>query len=412
MPIRCSRRPACSAPPVPPAPGARVWQFWFWPPPWSRSAWNSRPAARPGRRALVGALLCAALLTLAAATPADPSAGITPAWTEALLMAAIGAIGFVLLESLGQSAAREAEPTRRLASAAPTVDSLTQLPTRVYFEDRLAAAATKADANASRLALLFIDLDGFKPVNDTYGHSIGDLVLEQVGQRLKAMSRGKDVVARVGGDEFLLLLTNVQATESVAQVASRLIQGLSHALRRRRSRGDDLVLGRHRDVPGRLQPRQADRPRRRGHVRLQARRRIEPLLLLAGDGRRRGGPVHAAARPAQGDRGQGVRALLPAEDRCQERQGDRRRGAAALEASDQRRAAAERLHSDRRALRADRQHRQLGDRGRLPAEPPVARQGPAHARGDQPLGAPDAPGRHRRAHHRRARDLQASTRRC
>ena len=92
----------------------------------------------------------------------------------------------------------------------PTVDSLTQLPTRVYFEDRLAAAATKADANASRLALLFIDLDGFKPVNDTYGHSIGDLVLEQVGQRLKAMSRGKDVVARVGGDEFLLLLTNVQ----------------------------------------------------------------------------------------------------------------------------------------------------------------------------------------------------------
>ena len=110
----------------------------------------------------------------------------------------------------------------------PLVDSLTQLPTRVYFEDRLAAAATKCDANAGRLALLFIDLDGFKPVNDTYGHSIGDLVLEQVGQRLKAMSRGKDVVARVGGDEFLLLLTNVQTEETVAQVASRLIQGLSH----------------------------------------------------------------------------------------------------------------------------------------------------------------------------------------
>ncbi|HEX7440009.1 MAG TPA: bifunctional diguanylate cyclase/phosphodiesterase, partial [Caldimonas sp.] len=113
--------------------------------------------------------------------------------------------------------------------AAPTVDSLTQLPTRVYFEDRLAAAATKADANATRLALLFIDLDGFKPVNDTYGHSVGDQVLEQVGQRLKSLSRGRDVVARVGGDEFLLLLSNVSAEDAIAHVATRLIGGLSQA---------------------------------------------------------------------------------------------------------------------------------------------------------------------------------------
>ena len=186
---------------------------------------------KPSRKAkaarATGAVHGAALLTLAAATPADPNVAVV-AWTEALLLAALATIGFVLLEALGQPAARDQEPARRLATVAPTVDSLTQLPTRVYFEDRLAAAATKADASASRLALLFIDLDGFKPVNDTYGHSIGDLVLEQVGQRLKAMSRGKDVVARVGGDEFLLLLTNVQTTESVAQVAARLIQGLSH----------------------------------------------------------------------------------------------------------------------------------------------------------------------------------------
>ena len=67
---------------------------------------------------------------------------------------------------------------------------------------------------ASRLALLFIDLDGFKPVNDTFGHSIGDSVLEQVGQRLKAMSRGKRLVARVGGDEFLLLLSNVTTQDA------------------------------------------------------------------------------------------------------------------------------------------------------------------------------------------------------
>jgi diguanylate cyclase (GGDEF)-like protein len=133
-----------------------------------------------------------------------------------------------MLDALHGAGQRDDEPARRAVSAAPTVDSLTQLPTRVYFEDRLAAAATKADANTSRLALLFIDLDGFKPVNDTYGHSIGDLVLEQVGQRLKAMSRGKDVVARVGGDEFLLLLSNVTTQEAIAHVADRLIQGLSH----------------------------------------------------------------------------------------------------------------------------------------------------------------------------------------
>jgi len=175
-----------------------------------------------------GATLCAILLALAAASPGEPGTVAVPPWTEALLLAILFAIGMVLLEALGSSHARDMEPARRAAVlAAPTVDSLTQLPTRVYFEDRLAAAATKADANATRLALLFIDLDGFKPVNDTYGHTIGDLVLEQVGQRLKAMSRGKDVVARVGGDEFLLLLTNVTATEAVAQVASRLIQGLS-----------------------------------------------------------------------------------------------------------------------------------------------------------------------------------------
>ncbi|HZV92827.1 MAG TPA: EAL domain-containing protein, partial [Caldimonas sp.] len=185
---------------------------------------------RTARAARIGAAAVgAAVLTLAAASPAEPGAVLALQWTEALLVAALAAFGILFVETSGQPPHRDPEPARRQTSAAaPSVDSLTQLPTRVYFEDRLAAAATKADAGATRLALLFIDLDGFKPVNDTYGHSIGDLVLEQVGQRLKAMSRGKDVVARVGGDEFLLLLTNVQTTESVAQVASRLIQGLSH----------------------------------------------------------------------------------------------------------------------------------------------------------------------------------------
>ena len=185
---------------------------------------------KPSKKLVVmrigAAAICGGLLALAAAAGVD-GATAAPAWAETLLVGVLVGVGLTMLEALHGSAQHEDEPVRRPVQAAPTVDSLTQLPTRVYFEDRLAAAATKADANSSRLALLFIDLDGFKPVNDTYGHSIGDLVLEQVGQRLKAMSRGKDVVARVGGDEFLLLLTNVQSQEAIAHVASRLIQGLS-----------------------------------------------------------------------------------------------------------------------------------------------------------------------------------------
>ena len=185
----------------------------------SRKAWATRVG---------GALFGAGLLTLAATMHEATAADVPFAWAEALLLVALCGLTALLLQALANGPSRDMEPSRRAAVLAPTVDSLTQLPTRVYFEDRLAAAATKADSNSTKLALLFIDLDGFKPVNDTYGHSIGDLVLEQVGQRLKAMSRGKDVVARVGGDEFLLLLTNVTTPEGIANVAERLIQGLSH----------------------------------------------------------------------------------------------------------------------------------------------------------------------------------------
>ena len=177
---------------------------------------------------VLAATFSAALLTLSGSISCAVD-GPAPAWTEAFLVAALAAMSFAVLNSSGREGSyADDRPSRPAPIVTPTVDSLTQLPTRVYFEDRLAAAATKADSKSSRLALLFIDLDGFKPVNDTYGHSIGDLVLEQVGHRLKSISRGKDVVARVGGDEFLLLLTNVNAQESVAAVADRLIQSLSH----------------------------------------------------------------------------------------------------------------------------------------------------------------------------------------
>jgi diguanylate cyclase (GGDEF)-like protein len=141
------------------------------------------------------------------------------------VMAALVALGLLLRVVLVQAgAAPSRAPARRSRSS--LMDTLTGLPTRLHFESRLHAAAKKSDAGGGPLAVLFIDLDGFKPVNDSYGHRSGDRVLEQVGQRLQALVRGSDVAARVGGDEFLLLTTQAPKREAVVQLAGRVIEVL------------------------------------------------------------------------------------------------------------------------------------------------------------------------------------------
>ncbi|AOJ06193.1 putative bifunctional diguanylate cyclase/phosphodiesterase [Burkholderia mayonis] len=84
-------------------------------------------------------------------------------------------------------------------------DNLTKLPNRVLLEDRLDRAIESADREKVGFSLMFVDLDGFKEVNDAYGHHIGDLLLAEVAQRIKANARTQDTVARIGGDEFVLL---------------------------------------------------------------------------------------------------------------------------------------------------------------------------------------------------------------
>ena len=188
--------------------------------------------ARSGPVLRVAAVLVAAAVTcLGAFVSAAPLSAATPVWTELLMLGGLIALASVLRLVLGQGSAAELDSPARSSARTATVDNLTGLPTRLYFESKLTEAARKCRDGGARLAVYFIDLDGFKPVNDTFGHSSGDRVLEQVGQRLKALARGAGVAARVGGDEFVLLAPAAGARAAAAQLAGRVIEVLSKPYR-------------------------------------------------------------------------------------------------------------------------------------------------------------------------------------
>ena len=105
-------------------------------------------------------------------------------------------------------------------------DALTHLPNRTLIADRIRQALAKARRDRTRLALMFVDLDRFKPVNDELGHDIGDLLLQDVAKRLQDCMRESDTAARIGGDEFIVLLPTIE-TESDARVVAEKIR---HAL--------------------------------------------------------------------------------------------------------------------------------------------------------------------------------------
>ena len=118
-------------------------------------------------------------------------------------------------------------------------DSLTQIPNRALLADRLEHACKDARRRGHQVGLLFIDLDGFKKINDSLGHRIGDEVLRQIAQRLTDASRASDTVARLGGDEFVILMEHLTSTEAVAGVADRVLQSLQLPLR---AHGHSLVV--------------------------------------------------------------------------------------------------------------------------------------------------------------------------
>ena len=134
---------------------------------------------------------------------------------------------------------RVTEQTRRLSDelhrrkeAAVTMrrlayyDELTGLPNRTLFNDRLQGALTRARRNGHRMAVMMMDLDRFKEVNDKLGHTVGDRLLQGVGKRLTVTLRESDTVCRLGGDEFLLLLPELEGQEDAGMAASRLLAAI------------------------------------------------------------------------------------------------------------------------------------------------------------------------------------------
>jgi len=105
-------------------------------------------------------------------------------------------------------------------------DPLTELPNRLFLNDYLPRALALARRQTRRVAVFFIDIDGFKPVNDTLGHEAGDAILCAVARRLRGAVRESDLVARLGGDEFLVALTDVSVPADVERVATALIESL------------------------------------------------------------------------------------------------------------------------------------------------------------------------------------------
>ncbi len=133
---------------------------------------------------------------------------------------------FVSMLSLAQDVSARVEAEERLIHQA-THDSLTGLPNRTLLQDRLHLAIARARRNSTRIAALFIDLDRFKEVNDTLGHRVGDSLLRLIASRLRSTVRDSDVLVRISGDEFLVLLEQPPDLPAAINVAHKLLGTIS-----------------------------------------------------------------------------------------------------------------------------------------------------------------------------------------
>ena len=150
------------------------------------------------------------------------------------VLAAVGSVAVLLSMTLASAAeARSRQIAQRAKGSAQQQavrDTLTDLPNRQMFETTLAQVVQKADAAQRRLALLFINIDGFKPINESFGHRGGDRILREMARRLRPLAR-PHMAARLGGDEYLLLLPDDPSNEEVARQATQVLDAFSQPCR-------------------------------------------------------------------------------------------------------------------------------------------------------------------------------------
>lgn len=188
-----------------------------------------------------------ALLTTAASADAGFAAhGDNPDWLGVPLVSQKGIIGALIVQTYS-SRVRYTKEDRDLLQFVSTQvataierkqaetrlrhmaghDALTNLPNRTMFHDQCDMAIKRAHRDREHLALLFLDLDGFKDVNDTFGHAFGDLLLLEVARRLSQCVRESDMLGRVGGDEFMVLLTDIHEPDCVDSVVGKIRAAIS-----------------------------------------------------------------------------------------------------------------------------------------------------------------------------------------
>src|SRR3984957_7746924 len=126
-----------------------------------------------------------------------------------------------------QTMTEAAEHTALQMSFKAERDFLTGLPNRALLADRLAQSIALAQRHGKRVALMYLDLDNFKDINDSLGHSVGDQLLQSAAKRLEACVRHSDTVSRHGGDEFVVLLSEVEAAQDAARSAVKLVKAMA-----------------------------------------------------------------------------------------------------------------------------------------------------------------------------------------
>ena len=237
-------------------------------------------------------------------------------------------------------------------------DPLTHLPNRVLFLERLQHALSRLSRRRCCIAVLFMDLDNFKVINDSLGHELGDRLLRAVSGRLKTCLRPEDTVARFGGDEFTMLLEDVGDIEEAEAVAGRILRSGAVTLRATTATG---VRGHQPgNSPGNLgsgRPGGPGAQRGYGDVRGQKKRQGAIQSVRAGHDRSASGTPGARSRPQAGHRGRRIRRSLPARNFAGNRRGLRFRSAGALGAPEPRDPVSKAVHPARGRERSDPTHR-------------------------------------------------------